>query len=112
MPATFIYTEEELIQMGNEIREVVVHDLYLHNYITSDDRNHYLSRRVFIGYRPSMFGKIWNILNKKKTVKDEDGNQFILMPITMFEEEDEKPDNALNKKKVFKLVKPEPHKER
>ena len=98
----FTYTEADLVKLCNDIRELTIKDIKNQNIITEEQEEDYLCNRVFIGYRPSLFGKIWNKLNLKESVTAENG--FSIMPITLkFGEEESHTDD--DKNKVIKLVK-------
>lgn len=79
----FVYSEAELIRLCNDIREVILQDLTVTNYITQDQRNLYLHSRVLIGYRPSWFGKIWARLNNQVISKNSTGDTFTIIPIAL-----------------------------
>jgi hypothetical protein len=97
----FTYSEADLIKLCNEIREVVVNDMCVHHYIVQAQQDQYLRSRVLMGYKPSWFGKVWSLLNKKSIATD---NGFTIIPITLrMENELSHPED--NKGKVIKLVK-------
>ena len=82
----YVYTEEQLIRLCNEIKEIVLQDLVVEEYITEDERNIYLSRRVLMGFKRSWFGRVWNVLNKTSNEivsKNSDGESLTIAPFTV-----------------------------
>lgn len=103
----YVYTEEQLVKLCNEIKEVVLQDLVLQNYLTEDERNFYLSSRVLMGYKKSWFGRIWNILNKSENEiasKDDAGEILTIAPFTVVTDDNQK-QNPPERKNNLHLLK-------
>lgn len=96
MEKFYTYTEPQLIKLCNEIKEIVVHDLQNQKYITPEKRDLYLKTRVLLGYRPNWFGKLWSILNGKKTTGE--CEEFLIIPITMEDSSYNEPPDTNTKK--------------
>jgi hypothetical protein len=95
MDKIFTYSESQLIKLCNEVREIIVHDLQKHEFITPEKRDLYLKTRVLIGYKPNWFGKLWSILNGKKTINECD--EFLIVPITMEDPSYKEPPDSTKK---------------